>query len=168
MRTKLPALLALAMLTTLAAEPSFAKNWKNSSPSNCNTANSNWNAGHSDCRNNGSGWNHSASTWNNGRPGWNTRRPDWNRHLYNRNSGGNRWDIDSRQANINTQIQRGITSGRLSPSEVERLSRMQTNLDQLESQYRSSDSRLSMSERAKLSARMNKLSSVLRKELWDR
>jgi hypothetical protein len=45
---------------------------------------------------------------------------------------------------------------------------MQANIDQRESQYRDSGNRLSMSERARLNAQMNKLSSTLRRELWDR
>jgi hypothetical protein len=160
MRMKISALLAVALLTTMAAEPGIAKNWKNSNYSY---------SGRNDCNNNtGNRWNRSQSSWNNGRPGWNSGRPDWNRHLYNRAPGGNRWDIDARQARINTQIQRGVTSGRLTPQEMQRLTRMQANIDQRESQYRDSGNRLSMSERARLNAQMNKLSSTLRRELWDR
>ena len=81
------------------------------------------------------GLNVRLNTWNNGRPGWNSTRPSWI-HNYNQISYRNGYNIDDREAALNTQIQRGITTGRLTPTMLRDVLRqahdLANNADQLQ------------------------------------
>ncbi|MBX9573027.1 MAG: hypothetical protein K2X77_29290 [Candidatus Obscuribacterales bacterium] len=75
--------------------------------------------------------------------------------------------IDNRQARINTMLQQGLTNGRLSQSEYNRLVQRQARIDSLQARF-NTDGRLSFSERQRLSNQANQLQAQLWREMNDR
>lgn len=109
-----------------------------------------------------------------------------NRRLYNNsynnnNYYGNRWApngsayngtntnarVDNMQGRINTAIQNGLTSGRLTQFEANKLMRRQAEIDAMQARY-NADSRMSFSERQRLNGKANQLQAQLWREMNDR
>lgn len=80
----------------------------------------------------------------------------------------NNFNVNSRQSSINAQIQRGIASGRLTPSEANKLMRAQQKIDQLEANLRLSGNGLNVAERQRLNIELNKLTIRTQQDLFDR
>lgn len=75
--------------------------------------------------------------------------------------------IDNRQARINTVLQSGLSNGRLTQSEYNRLVQRQAQIDSLQTRF-NGDGRLSFSERQRLSNQANQLQAQLWREMNDR
>jgi len=98
----------------------------------------------------------------------NAKSVAWNNRGNNR--GQRRWrsDVDSRQAVLNTRISQGLSSGRLTSREADRLRRMNSRIQQMEAQLRASGNRMTYTEERTLLAELDKLADSINKELNDR
>jgi hypothetical protein len=95
---------------------------------------------------------------------WNNNR--WGNNRGNR--GNRRWrDVDSRQAALNTRISQGVSSGRLTSREAEKLRRMNSRIEQMEAQLRASGNRMTYTEERQILAELDNLSDRINKELND-
>jgi hypothetical protein len=103
--------------------------------------------------------------YNNNQFGAYNNNPVYTNQAYGFNRGwgnglNNRFgNIDARQNQIASQIQRGISSGRISQSEANRLLSQQQRINDLEARFRVNG--LSLTERARLQAQLSKLSAQM-------
>jgi uncharacterized protein YoaH (UPF0181 family) len=87
---------------------------------------------------------------------------------YGNNFGRGVANIDQYQDRINNLMQRGISSGRITPQEAAKLQAAQTRINELEARLRASGNRLSFNERQRLTNELNKLHQRVRNEISDR
>ena len=108
---------------------------------------------------------------NNYQGSYNNNRNDWgrgnNRNDFGRFNPNLNASIDSRQARVNGVLQTGLSNGRLTQQEYNRLVQKQSQIDALQTRY-NSDGRLSISERQRLSNQANQLQAQLWREMNDR
>lgn len=81
---------------------------------------------------------------------------------------GNNGNVNLRQDRLSAMIQSGVSSGRLTPQEADRLQKQYQQIADLEAKYRNSGNTLTTSERERLNNRLNQLATHIQRQLYDR
>jgi hypothetical protein len=87
---------------------------------------------------------------------------------YGHRGGSRRGGVNYQQSLLRQRINQGLSSGRITRSEANKLFRDEARITQIENDLRASGGRLNYAEQRRLLNELDKLSRQVNKELWDR